>query len=378
MTGWTEPAWLGERARLDRRRSSGGSDSPRPERSSSRTSGRGRPRSACRRPAGDVWFKAAIPVLAHEAGGRRRSSRGRRPDLVPELLAADFDRGWMLMADGGTRLRELIEEERDLGRWLDVLPRYAELQIDLAADADRLVAVGGPDRRLARCQSSTSGCSSSCRHEFEGTAPRVRGDVRAARLARHPRDDPARRPPRRAGLRPRRAVPASSTGATRASRTRSCRCRSRSKGRSPGASTTSRTRSTSRRSATRTSSRSRGMRRSASCRRHSTSRCASAGSAARSTRSRGHRRSSSPAPRGAARGPPDASPPGVRVDAQRQPKNARATSYQSSVTVFSSAVASSSETATTSLPRSDAICPNAPASTRSAALSPKRVARMRS
>ena len=43
-----------------------------------------------------------------------------------------------------------------------------------------------------------------------------------------------------------------------------------------------------------------------------------------------------------------------------QPKNARATSYQSSVTVFSSAVASRSETETTSLPRSDAIWPNSP------------------
>ena len=47
-------------------------------------------------------------------------------------------------------------------------------------------------------------------------------------------------------------------------------------------------------------------------------------------------------------------------------------------TVFSSAVASSSETATTSSPRSAAIWPNSPASTRSAAFSPKRVARMRS
>ena len=38
----------------------------------------------------------------------------------------------MLMADAGTKLRELVAEERELVRWLDVLPLYAGVQIDLA------------------------------------------------------------------------------------------------------------------------------------------------------------------------------------------------------------------------------------------------------
>jgi hypothetical protein len=97
---------------------------------------------------GDLWFKANLPVLAHEAGIVDVLAR-RRPDVAPELVALDCDRGWMLMRDGGTRLREIVEEERDLGRWLDVLSRYAELQLDLAGDADELVALGAPDRRLA-------------------------------------------------------------------------------------------------------------------------------------------------------------------------------------------------------------------------------------
>src|SRR2546429_9994472 len=88
------------------------------------------------------------PVLAHEAGVVETIS-GRRADLVPELLATDRDNGWMLMADGGERLRELVEREGRLDRWLDVLPLYAELQLDLAADADRLLALGTPARRLA-------------------------------------------------------------------------------------------------------------------------------------------------------------------------------------------------------------------------------------
>src|SRR5581483_11199289 len=56
------------------------------------------------------------------------------------------------------------------------------------------------------------------------------------------------------------------------------------------------------------------------------------------------------------------------------PKNAFATSYHSGGTVFSSLVASSSETSTIRSPWSAAIRPNVPASARSAALRPKRVA----
>ena len=97
--------------------------------------------------SGDVWFKANIPLLAYEATVVSLLA-ARRPDFVPGLLATDVDRGWMLMADGGERLREIVERERDLGRWLDILPRYGRLQIDMAEDRDRLLGVGLPDRRL--------------------------------------------------------------------------------------------------------------------------------------------------------------------------------------------------------------------------------------
>ena len=98
--------------------------------------------------AGPVWFKANAPVLAHEAAVVSVIA-SRRPDSVPELLAADLERGWMLMGDGGLRLREIVERERSLHRWLELLPRYAQLQIDLAGQADELVGAGAPDRRLA-------------------------------------------------------------------------------------------------------------------------------------------------------------------------------------------------------------------------------------
>ena len=93
---------------------------------------------------GPVWFKANMPALSREAA-IVSVLVGRRPDCVPDLLAADLERGWMLQRDGGTRLREsgLVP-----GCWEEVLPLYAELQLDLAGCGDELLAAGAPDRRL--------------------------------------------------------------------------------------------------------------------------------------------------------------------------------------------------------------------------------------
>jgi hypothetical protein len=55
----------------------------------------------------------------------------------------------MLMHDGGEQLRQQIERERKLERWLDVLPLYAELQLAAMPDAEQFVARNVPDRRLA-------------------------------------------------------------------------------------------------------------------------------------------------------------------------------------------------------------------------------------
>ena len=98
---------------------------------------------------GDLYFKANAPPLQFEAALVEVLAE-RRPDAVPPLVAVDLERGWMLMEDAGTRLRQLVEQERDFDRWLDVLPLYAGLQLDLAERADDLVALGVPDLRLAR------------------------------------------------------------------------------------------------------------------------------------------------------------------------------------------------------------------------------------
>jgi hypothetical protein len=105
---------------------------------------------------GDVYFKANTASLRHEAAAVALIA-AHRPDCVPPLLALDPERGWMLMGDAGDRLRETVERERDLSCWLDILPLYAGLQIDLAGHADELVAVGVPDMRLSTLPSRFEG-----------------------------------------------------------------------------------------------------------------------------------------------------------------------------------------------------------------------------
>lgn len=100
-------------------------------------------------PAGDVWFKAALPGLDHDAGVTAILARVR-PDAVLAPLAVDLDRGWMLLPDGGERLREVLDRERHPRRWLEIMPLYAELQIAAAPAVGELLAAGLPDYRSAR------------------------------------------------------------------------------------------------------------------------------------------------------------------------------------------------------------------------------------
>ena len=97
---------------------------------------------------GDVWFKANTPELKHEALVALLLAR-RVPDRVPPLLADDPDRGWMVMEDGGRRLREVIAEERDMSRWDDIIEGAADIAHAMEPDVDELLAAGVPDMRLS-------------------------------------------------------------------------------------------------------------------------------------------------------------------------------------------------------------------------------------
>jgi Phosphotransferase enzyme family len=97
--------------------------------------------------SGPVWFKANDEAMRHEAAvldlvAARSSGR------VPPPLAHDPGSGWMLLTDAGSRLRDVIPEERSLARWLDVLEAYARVQLACEDDVEALLALGLPDRRL--------------------------------------------------------------------------------------------------------------------------------------------------------------------------------------------------------------------------------------
>jgi hypothetical protein len=95
--------------------------------------------------AGSVaWFKTCAPVQAFEP---RLTAElfARWPDRVPEVLACDEERAWLLLADAGIPVRALGSPPEI---WARALPLYAELQRGEASHADEHLAHGVPDLRL--------------------------------------------------------------------------------------------------------------------------------------------------------------------------------------------------------------------------------------
>ena len=80
---------------------------------------------------GDFYFKACAPALSHEAAVTQALYHWR-PDCIPQVLQVDVAKGWMLMVDGGPRLREAFNNGLDKQKWKDVLALYASLQMDAA------------------------------------------------------------------------------------------------------------------------------------------------------------------------------------------------------------------------------------------------------
>jgi hypothetical protein len=96
---------------------------------------------------GDLFFKAVAPVHRFEAALTARLAE-LQPGRVTEVVDVDPERGWFLMRDAGTRLRELLESPADLHHWERVLPEYARLQLEVAPYADEFLALETPDERL--------------------------------------------------------------------------------------------------------------------------------------------------------------------------------------------------------------------------------------
>lgn len=96
---------------------------------------------------GVVWLKAVVPSLRHEVVVTRAVA-DRAPDVVPRPLAAAPDRGWMLMADAGERLREVVSRTRSLEPWLPALAGAARVSLACEDLVPQLLEAGVPDLRL--------------------------------------------------------------------------------------------------------------------------------------------------------------------------------------------------------------------------------------
>lgn len=99
--------------------------------------------------SGAVYLKVCGASQAHEPRLTKLLQR-EFPTLVPEVLALHPTHDWMLVADGGKKLRDVFSPEQMLTEWTQILPRYGELQLALAPHVDEMLALGAPDQRLPR------------------------------------------------------------------------------------------------------------------------------------------------------------------------------------------------------------------------------------
>ncbi len=97
---------------------------------------------------GTLFFKATAAETVYETALTQKLA-GWYLDWMPELLAVDTARGWMLMLDGGESLRAAIRPTQNIMPWQPVITQYAELQIGLAEHISEILALGIPDRRPA-------------------------------------------------------------------------------------------------------------------------------------------------------------------------------------------------------------------------------------
>jgi hypothetical protein len=96
---------------------------------------------------GKLFFKATAHETIYEAALTQALARWF-PDSMPEIVAVDTGRGWMLMRDGGEQLRASIRPTKDIAPWKPVIRRYAEVQIGLAEHLTEMLSLRTPDHRL--------------------------------------------------------------------------------------------------------------------------------------------------------------------------------------------------------------------------------------
>ena len=101
---------------------------------------------------GKLFFKATAPETIYETPLTKMLADWY-PDCMPELVAVDPGRGWMLMRDGGEQLRHSIRPTGNISAWDPVISLYGQVQAGAASRVDEMLAARVPDYRLARVPS---------------------------------------------------------------------------------------------------------------------------------------------------------------------------------------------------------------------------------
>jgi len=90
--------------------------------------------------------KCCGPTQAHEP--RLTALLHREfPGLVNEVLALHPAQPWMLIAEGGKKIRDAYSGDEFLRVWRDVLPRYAQMQRAATTHVREILGFGTPDHR---------------------------------------------------------------------------------------------------------------------------------------------------------------------------------------------------------------------------------------
>jgi tRNA A-37 threonylcarbamoyl transferase component Bud32 len=99
--------------------------------------------------AGNVYFKATPALFAREPQLTQALTK-YYPAHLPVVLAADFEKRWILMRDVGGKI---LQQVPDISLWEAALRRFAQIQIDSVQHLDSLIAQGWLDMRLDRLAS---------------------------------------------------------------------------------------------------------------------------------------------------------------------------------------------------------------------------------
>ena len=104
-----------------------------------------------RAPAGDsALFLKVCAVTQVQEPRVIELVAGEAPELVPGFVARHPSEPWVILRDGGIRLRRSVPGVAQLAVWRGLLPRYAALQCSLLGRESELLATGLIDRRLDR------------------------------------------------------------------------------------------------------------------------------------------------------------------------------------------------------------------------------------